>query len=154
MASKRIAFCGMEGEGRTKSEATKDAQDRIEFTLSGNWTPFMLIHHGCHALVFRQPLYSKRQWGYTVFQPDDGNQELAAGTCFVSETREPAISAAAYHLAQMAGTYIGLEHRLSPQEIADLDAYFIWQADYAEAKASGMNDAEAHAHACNQRSLA
>lgn len=139
-----IHYCGVPGTGPTVTKAKQDAARKIEMMLSGDWTPYLLAHKGWFALVARSPLEAN-SWGYKLFQQSDESQNLYLSNNYTS--RADAIDKAAYHLAQNAGSYEGLERWIPSVLQRDLDDYFAWQASYAQAKARGLSDAECRAHA-------
>lgn len=55
-AKVRITHYGMEGEGRTLTEAKCNAGQKIEAILSGRWEPRIVSAHGQARLVYRDPL--------------------------------------------------------------------------------------------------
>lgn len=133
-----ITYCGMEGTGANVTKAKQDAARKIEKVLSGEWTPFILNHHGCIGIVCRTTIPGY-EWGYKLFQPaTDASQNLHLASHY--SDREEAISAAAWHIAQNAGTYAGLERWIAPPKQRELDDYFAWQAEYAKAKKEGHPD--------------
>lgn len=133
-----IEFCGMLGTGETKAKAKQDAMRRIEAVLSGDWNPYFLSHKGVVAIVSRAPDATAKQWDYQLAWELDRSKDLYPSRNY--ETRDAAIQAAAYHLAQNALSYDGLEHWLSLDRRRDLDAYFAWQAEHAKAHAEGLTD--------------
>ncbi len=140
MAKITITYCGMDGTGDTVAKAKQDAARKLEAVMAGDWNPFLLTHHGRLAVISRIPKGDFRQWGYALAETDDGSLDLGHVPSW--ERRDQAIAAAAKHLAQNAGTYVGLERWLTHHEQRDLDSYFTWQKAYAEAKASGCSDEE------------
>lgn len=132
-----IQYCGMEGTGSTVTKAKQDATRKIEFILSGDWTPFVITHHGWIAMIARTPMIDA-PWGYKLLQVTDATQNLYLASHY--GTREETIAGAAYHVAQNAGTYVGLERWIAPGKQRELDDYFAWQAEYARAKAQGHSD--------------
>ena len=141
----------MPGEGKTLTEAKLAAKQQIEYTLDGPWEPFLLVHNDWRAVVFRRPSQSKMQWEYKILQHDEDSQIIFPSSSNVAKNRDGAVNAAAYHLAQAAGTYDGLEQYLTSGQQNDLETYFFWQAEYAAARARGMSYDEAYVHACRHR---
>lgn len=62
MATVRIEYYGMEGEGRTLTEAKKDAGRKIQAALGGYYTPELLTWRGETALIYREP----NGWRYSL----------------------------------------------------------------------------------------
>lgn len=133
-----INYLGMEGIGTNVTRAKQDAARKIETALSGNWTPFFLNHQGWIGIVCRTNL-AQLAWGYKLLQPaTDQTQSIYLSSHYAS--REEAVCSAAWHIAQNAGTYAGLEQWITPPKQRELDDYFAWQAEYATAKAQGHSD--------------
>ena len=55
MATVTIEYYGMEGQGRTVTEAKRDAGAKIEKALGGDWTPRLLTSRGWTILLYREP---------------------------------------------------------------------------------------------------
>ncbi|NEX60101.1 hypothetical protein [Noviherbaspirillum galbum] len=143
-----ITYCGMDGTGRNVTEAKKDAARKIERLITGDWTPFMFRHHGWTGFVFRTNIQAQ-EWGYKLYQDDETSQAVFAASLFAS--RDDAITAAAWHISQNAGTYAGLEKWLTGAKQRELDEYFAWQAAYAQAKAEGHLPEQCHVLANQSR---
>lgn len=144
-----LTYFGVEGSGRTVSEAKKDAGRKIEAALTGDYDPFLIGHCGYLGLVGRDPRGGQLgTWGYRVIEAGClGGDGLTVFIDTNYASRHDAIAACAYHLAQNAGTYAGLERHLAAARLRDLDAYFLWQQEYAKAKSEGLGDEECRARA-------
>ena len=142
---KTVTLCGMEGFGNTAIEAKQDAMDKLSAVVSGEWTPFFLVHDDWRAIVAREPRADPRQWGYKILRSSDGCQDLYLTGYYL--TRNDAICGAARHLAQNTGHYLGLEVWIGEIERQELNHYFDWQSAYAAAKANGCSDDECRARA-------
>lgn len=145
-----LTYCGMPGDGRTVTDAKKDAARKIEKALDGHYTPTMMRAGDLIGFIWREPMQG---YHYKIVRPDTENGALfgnATGTGEESDTRR----ACARHMAQNLGSYAGLERYLSPADVRDLDSYFAWQDRYAAFKAQGMTDQEAHDSASNRPGIA
>ena len=139
-----IKYYGVEGTGRTITDAKKDAGSTIETALSGDYTPTLIAHGEWCAIVARSPLSG---WGYRLIETGkQGRQDLYLSGS-VEHDKRVALSHVARHLAQLSGTYAGLERYLDRADMGQLDSYFAWQSRYAVAKAEGKTDDECRAFA-------
>lgn len=50
-----IEYYGVEGSGRTVTEAKKDASEKIKASLTGNYHPKIIYHRGYAQLIYREP---------------------------------------------------------------------------------------------------
>ncbi|KVP97972.1 hypothetical protein WJ96_05220 [Burkholderia ubonensis] len=142
-----VTHLGMTGMGANRTEALKDAQARIEATLSGQWDPYVLVHGNLVALITRKPVPHDMQWGFKVV---DTTTKDPVGNQWVDcnyRDRPEALRAAAYSLAQRADTYEGLSGYLTETQLYELDYYFDWQRAYRLHSGEGRSDAEARAAA-------
>lgn len=74
--STRIAltYCGMAGEGRTVTEAKKDAARRIEKAMEGSYSPIVLTAGEWQALMYRRPDCG---WSHAIISgPDRERKEM------------------------------------------------------------------------------
>jgi hypothetical protein len=143
-----VKHMGMDGEGPTALQAKLNAVERIEKVLSGPWEPHFLTHRGLVAVVLRQPVAHDKPWGFKVVDlSKDSSATIHHWVDPNYATREEAIRAAAYSLAQCASTYEGLTPFLLASQLTELDHYFAWQAAYATAKSTGKSDQEARQEA-------
>ena len=140
-----ITYYGMDGEGRTITEAKKDAGAKIEKALHGYYTPRILRHAGYMALVAREPFSG---WGYRLIHADSTATEESIYLSSSREDREDCVKTCFRHMAQLAGHYRGIEKYLTASDQAELDRYYEFQRRYAELRAEGHTDADAHRIAC------
>ena len=142
-----VTHLGMQGEGSTAAKAKKDAESRIEATLTGEWDPHFIVHKGLVAVILRQPTSSVHQWGFKVLNTTEKEPVHNQWVDLNYTNRAEAVHAAAYSLAQMTDTYIGLKPYLHDTQLAELDRYFDWQAAYRLHRQGGKSDGEARAEA-------
>lgn len=142
-----VTYYGMEGTGRTVSEAKKDAGAKIEKALKGYYTPLILRHDGEMALVARDPFQG---WGYRLIHADstETKEQVYLNTGIWSQ--EDCIRSAFHHMAQNAGHYRGIESKLNDSQKRDLDSYFRWQDDYKRLRSEGLSDTDAHRMASSE----
>lgn len=136
-----LKYYGVEGTGRTITDAKKDAGAKIEQMLKGDYTPYLLRHGEYMALITREPHYG---WGYRLIHPDTLGRMFTT-SCGPGGFAE-CLSRAKYHVAQLVGHYDGLD--LDPDERRSLDSYYTFQDVYAELMAIGATDEQAYRSAC------
>jgi hypothetical protein len=146
MATVRVTHIGMEGEGRTLAAAKQDAARKAEAALTGEYTPHYVKHAGSIAVIAREPQYG---WGYRIIYPDSSTSDalFLQGQGGTANSKKDVIESAAWHLAQNAGHYDGLEAIIPAKRRNELDRYFESQARYKEAIDRGMSDEEARSYA-------
>ena len=136
-----ITYYGMDGEGRTITEAKNDAGAKIEKALHGYYTPRILRHAGYMALVAREPFSG---WGYRLIHAACTETEEPIYLNTSRDDKEETVKTAFRHMAQLAQTYQGIEKYLTDADRRHLDDYFAWQNRYADFKAQGYNDNDCH----------
>ncbi|MEX3983657.1 hypothetical protein AB4Y45_32265 [Paraburkholderia sp. EG287A] len=142
-----VTHLGMQGEGATAAKAKKDAEARIEATLTGEWNPHFIVHQGLVAVILRMPSGTKHQWGFKVLNTTEKEPLHNQWVDLNYTNREETVRAAAYSLAQMTNTYVGLKPYLLDTQQAELDRYFDWQAAYRLHRQGDKSDSEARAEA-------
>jgi hypothetical protein len=142
-----VTYLGMEGEGPSVAMAKKNAKERIETALAGEWDPYVIVHQGLVAFIARKPVATEWQWGFKVVNAAGKEPLYNQGFDLNYTDRPAAIRAAAYSLAQQSGTYEGLKPFLLDTQFYELDWYFDWQAAYRLAKVSGKPDHDARREA-------
>ncbi len=142
-----VSHLGMEGEGPSAAKAKKNAEERIEAVLFGEWNPYTIVHQGFVAIIARQPVIAERQWGFKVVNATVKEPQYNQMFDLNYKDRPAAIRAAAYSLAQQSGTYVGLKPFLLETQLYELDYYFNWQAAYRLAKVAGKPDHDARREA-------
>jgi hypothetical protein len=99
MPTVQIEYYGVSGQGRTATEAKRDAGRRIEAALAGSYTPELVCYRGWAILVYREP---HSGWCQRVIaRPDDG---LTAGRVWggnACSDRAEALRRARVQLAQL-----------------------------------------------------
>jgi hypothetical protein len=142
-----VTYLGMEGEGPSVAMAKKNAKERIEAALTGEWDPYVIAHQGLVAFIVRKPVATEWQWGFKVVNAT-GREPLHNQAFDLNyKDRPSAIRAAAYSLAQQSGTYVGLKPFLLGTQFYELDWYFDWQAAYRLATVAGKSDHDARREA-------
>lgn len=137
-----VSYLGVTGEGVNASAAKKDAEARIERSMAGPYEPYFLVHQSLVAFVSRQATGSSRQWGYKVVNPGDAASVQSQFVDLNYSSRDEAVCAAAYSLAQRSMTFVGLERHLSPNQLVELQDYFDWQTLYRLHHKNGQSDHE------------
>jgi hypothetical protein len=140
-------YLGMEGEGSSAAAAKKNALERIEAALSGEWDPYVIVHQGLVALIARKPLPTEWQWGFKIVNATEKEPLHNLSFDLNYKDRPAAIRAAAYSMAQQSGTYVGLKPFLLETQLYELDWYFDWQAAYRLARVAGKLDHDARREA-------
>jgi len=142
-----VTHLGMQGEGATAAKAKKDAEARVEAALTGEWDPYFIVHRGLVAVILRKPMPTPHQWGFKVLNTTEKEPVFNQWVDLNYTNREETVRAAAYSLAQMTDTYVGLKPYLLDAQLAELDRYFDWQTAYRLHSKGGKSDSEARAEA-------
>ncbi len=151
MNTVRVTYFGMEGEGPTVTKAKLDAGAKIEAALKGYYTPKIVSWRGYAILVYREP----SGWhNRIIVSPEDG---IRSGPVYGSNTfgdKEDAIKQVQEHLADIGWTPEDGETPPPFLKARDSIAEYVYKAKfrrrYAEGRARGMNDNDAHSFAgCN-----
>jgi hypothetical protein len=143
-----VTYYGVEGTGRTVTEAKQDAGRKIEHSLSGSYTPRIIGNPAEVAvLIYREALTG---WVYRligpVIQPD-----LTSDSCTpiygynATPTREACERDARRHLAQIQWGSIGRASAntiTDPSDRAEHERWMDWQFGYRAAKERGLSDEE------------
>lgn len=146
MATVRITYYGMEGEGKNLTEAKRDAGRKIEAAFSGNYTPEILSHRGYAILLAREP----SGWGARIIVDPDGIRD---GRVWISgqETYEDAKRGALTHLAQLG--WQDADGKTPPdflkdrRAIADFVSWAEFQLRYIEGRNRGIPESDLHDYA-------
>ena len=138
-----IEYMGMEGQGETVTKAKQDAGRKIERMLEGYYTPEIIgtIGESYCALLAREP---KHGWGYHILKAGD------SGPMFLQcndPDRESARRSVRRHLADLNND-IEFIAETDQEGRADWHHKQEFRRRYAEARAQGKSDPEAHAIAC------
>ena len=155
MKTTTIKHLGMEGTGRTKSEAKQDAISKIEAATAGSYTPTVIVSGVWAALVYRD----LSGWGYKLIATAD--EGIRAGAVFAAcyDSREKAHRDARRHVGQLSLPQWGAGV-FSPDDVPsvveneedrrELHRYAAWQRAYGFcASVLGLKDQAAHSWACN-----
>lgn len=90
----QITYFGMEGEGKTLTEAKQDAGRKLEAAMDGSYLPYVFTHMGHTLIVFREP----DGWAYMMIYPDDDGQK--SGSSSGGNSQEETIRQGLRHMAQ------------------------------------------------------
>lgn len=142
MTTVTIQYFGMDGSGRTVTEAKRDAGSKIEKALHGYYTPTMLRAADLIGIIWREPA----GYSYKIIRPDsESGQMFGSSGCDWDEKQ--AVSACARHMAQNIGSYAGLEKYIGRDGMRELDGYFAWQERFRKARDAGHDDQTARMYA-------
>lgn len=102
-----ITYFGMDGSGRTMTEAKKDAGRKIEQAMTGNYQPVMLQSRGIIIILWRDP----QGWRYNIITDEKGNLRDKPFQCYSTGQSDyyAEYASALLSLAQM--TWDGQEQR-------------------------------------------
>lgn len=162
MATVRITYFGMDGQGATVTEAKRDAGAKIESAMNGSYEPEVLSSRGWAIILWRSP----QGWHSNIIaEPKDGfRQRINGGSG--RDDRTAGRASALLNLARLS--WDGSE--LIPpclEEVSRLSAlnngrdtdgrrllgeFRSWrgfQLAYRRATANGLADCEAHTWACH-----
>jgi len=140
----KVTYYGMDGEGTNVTEAKRDAGNKIEAIINADFTPCYLELGNIRVIVFRDVF----GWHYSFLTKQENIYNWAS----TGRDREATIISAKSHIAQ--NYYNGsnkaecLDYLDDRQERANLATWIKFQERYAEARAQGKTDVEAHAIAC------
>ncbi len=144
MATISIEYYGVEGSGRTVTEAKKDAGRKIEQSLAGSYKPEIVTHRGFAVMVWREPS------GYSVaiiVDPDGGGVRERLCECHY-QSKEDAMRSARHMVAQ--NTWTAEDGTSAPEfmtdrnEIAEFRSWAEFQLRYIKARAAGLGSNDAH----------
>ncbi len=140
----RITYHGMDGTGRTLTEARRDAGTKIEQALAGPYDPILLpLPDGTIMVGFRTPAEG---WSYWFWR--DGR--LAGGCLCGSTTRDELERVMRRHAAQSTENPAYLDHpSCHPRDHQDFQDHLAWQHRYQDAKARGSSETDVRRHACH-----
>lgn len=147
MSTVRIDYFGMSGEGKTVTDAKRDAGRKIEAALAGSYTPEILAWRGYAILIYREPA----GWcNRLIADPERGIVEGRIwGTSYGS--REEATAAAQAHLADLGWKEEDGEEPppflKDRRLIADYQYKARFHARYNFARRRGFSDQDAHSYA-------
>lgn len=127
----------------TEKEAKEQVLALAEQALTGTYTP-TFVRHGDVLMVSYRTQYG---WMYCLTRETEGSLDYSA--CANPNTTGPEMDRQARR--HMAGSYLpegtGVAVLRNADDIAMYRSNLAWQARYQEAKAQGMSDYQAHAHA-------
>lgn len=141
----RLDYYGVEGTGRTVTEAKKDAGERIRQALAGPYTPTVLSYRGTAMLVYREP----GGWCYRIIAEPDGIRDGKVWGSPNDPTEADALRAAGRHLADITMQ----EADTDPPAFVHRDDVREWRRSldvlrrYRQAQRAGLTDEEARSYA-------
>ena len=158
----RLTYCGMDGEGRTVTEAKREAADKLQAMVRRIRDGLSLVVCGpCAALVHP----TAEGWAYSIVT-DDGGKVRAGGRLYGTTTgdddREATIAQAAKHMCDnawsidIADDAAFAREMLSPyiakrdldRAVAEKVDRCAWQRRARAALDAGYSNSEAHDMAC------
>ena len=136
-----ISYFGMPGQGRTITEAKKDAGAKITRALDHDYTPTLLSYRGIQCLIWRTPE------GICSCLPDTG--KITGRTFHYSDNMAHVVEQQWFHLAQLGWDGKETEPEMLPAEYrSQFKSWVRFQLRYTEARSQGKSDTEAHQYAC------
>ena len=149
MATVRIEYYGMDGTGKTVTEAKKNAGAKITAALAGSYTPTILAHRGYAILVWREPDGWRTR---LIADPADGIRGDGGGTGFCpGDTETDAIRGAQRHLAQLGWTHDdgpeAPDFLTDRSDRADFRSWAVFQIRHRAARNYGLSPNDAHSWA-------
>lgn len=145
----KIDYYGVEGSGRTVTEAKKDAGQKIRDMLAGSYMPHVVTYRGWAMLVYREPFSG---WCTRTIADDEGIRSgTDGGSCHGYNDQFDAMKAARMHVAQMAWTEAdGLTAPafLPDQEAREFVSWAKFQIACLRFRAEGMPEIDIHRAAC------
>lgn len=142
-----IQYFGMEGTGRTLTEAKQDAGRRIEKAVTGSYLPFVQSYRGQSVLVWRE----LERWQFrllTDYETGAVRDGFVYGCGAGQDTFDDVVKAAKYALAQT--TWQPEDGDFPPDFLKSEDirrefkSWAAWQLRYRAHRANGMSDVDAH----------
>jgi hypothetical protein len=148
MATVRLEYYGVEGVGRTVTEAKRDAGRKIEASLAGYYNPELLEWRGWAILLYRTPA----AWHYSiVVEPTAGVRAgVVYGNFRHDRDHKEAKADALAHLAQLGWTHDDGENSpdfLSPPQAREMRSWAQFQLRYKTARDRGLTDQDCHSYA-------
>lgn len=164
MTTVNITYFGMDGTGRTLTEAKKDAGRKIEEAMSGSYQPRVLASRGIAMLLWRDP-QGWRSSTLTDGGDDKGNDGFRDELSYSSGRQDywEEYAGAIAHLAQQ--TWDGSEEYppcldnvralsrkhecLGRRVLAEFASWRGFQLAYKVARAQGIAETDCHQWACH-----
>lgn len=144
MATVRIDYFGMEGEGRNVTEAKRKAGAKLQAAMSGHYSPTVIAYRGYVSLVFREP----HGWcNRLIAEPESGIREGKVYAHPNETTEAEAIRAACRHLADLGMRDDDTEPPYflkDRQDIADWRSNHQFRARFRRAMRAGLDKDQAH----------
>lgn len=141
-----LTYYGVEGSGRTVTEAKRDAGRKIEAAFAGSYTPEMLAWRGYAILLYRSP----EGW-HKALVVDDGVPRESFGTGSAERDRERARREALMQLAQLGWSHddgSDVPPFLTDRhEIAEFQSWAEFQRRMRAAKLAGLEYRDAFDYA-------
>jgi hypothetical protein len=144
-----IKYYGVEGSGRTVTEAKKDAGRKIEIALAGDYNPVIIVWRKHAYLIYRDPTVG---WRDRLICDEDGVRDGTVFGSFGGDSmdKEYVIAEAKKHLAKLGWEEVDGQEIPSILPFCHHRGWRDWtefQLRYREAIRRGMNDNDAHSYA-------
>lgn len=141
MATVQIDYFGMSGQGKNVTEAKRDAGEKIQRALKGDYRPIVLTLGAETMIGWREPTLG---WFYATSEQAIRDYRHNSG----GQTREETENTMRHHLAQNAWNGTNdtecLEFIHDKRKQDDLRYWIKFQRDYQVLIAQGKSDIEAH----------
>ncbi len=156
MATVRVEYCGMDGEGKTLTAARQDAARKAEKAITGSYAPTILESRGWIILVWRDP----NGWRESIIKDEEGvrkNSGYSSGVEYAD-----AYHGALMSMAQMTWDGqekyppiledIALRHPVKGSDgrrlLSDFDSWRGFQLAYKSPTAQALPENDRHRWAC------
>lgn len=145
---KRYEKYGVAGYGNTITEAKADWEARVIAALDGDYHPYLMSFKEVQCLIWRE----KDGWVSINISPQDQNKKLYP-CAYHNMPLDEIITSTRQHLAQLTWQpgddlteYI--EYIADEGKARTFKSWVDFQYKYAELRAAGLSDFDAHRQAC------
>lgn len=152
----RITYYGMDGEGRTVTEAKRDAGEKIEKALSGDYTPRIISGGHWAGLIWRSPVGGFQYRMLDLSKPEDLSKSNYC-SCSGYNTMADVEKAVQLHLAQkvfdwsLESVDVALSLVEDRHDKSFITSWITFQYCYKAWRDNGADDTTAHRNACENR---
>jgi hypothetical protein len=138
-----LDYFGMEGQGRTVTEAKEAAGRKIRAALEGDYAPYIVAYRNVAAVVFRSP----DGWGSRLISDDERGLIGGRVDAHCRDERADALRSACLHVAQTG--WRQADGLTVPDIVAKPDRrqFLTWasfQLRYQYATKGGLDNYQAH----------